>query len=140
MDKYVVGNGMAGKDKYTVGRDGKDKYMVGGGGQSPGQANNQAFVNYGSGDPVVESKSAFSYDNSDAKAKDIGDKSENMNMGGQVKNGIQSLNGFNAAGDLKLTYDQSSDWDAKKNAMARRKGMMDAMSGKENYDSPVPGK
>lgn len=142
VDKYMVGNGMAGKDQYKVGQNGKDKYMVGGGGQAPGQANNQAFVKYGSGDPVVESKSNFNYShNTDATAKDIGDQSENMNMGGAVKNGIQNMQGFDAGGDIKLTYDQSQDWDAKKNAMARRKGHLDNMAklkAGDQFNSPVP--
>lgn len=141
MDNYKVGNGAAGKDQYKVGRDGKDKYIVGNKQGSPGQANNQAFVNYGSGDPVVESKSAFNYDNSDAKAKDVGDESENMNFGGAYRNGMQSMNGFDAGGDIKLTYDQSSDWDAKKNAMARRKGQMESMAklkAGDQFASPVP--
>lgn len=141
VDKYLVGKGAAGKDQYKVGRDGKDKYMVGGGGSAVSQGNNSKFVNFGSGDPVVESKSQFDYPyNNESAVNDVGDRGDNSNFGGSVSNGINQQK-INAGGEIKLEYPQDEEWSVKKDAMARRKGLMESMrdvsGGSSQYNSPV---
>lgn len=139
-DTYDVGSSQK-KDRYMVGGNGKDRYYIGGGGKSPGQADNKKLGS-GDQDPVVGSKSAFNYPDDGPKTyKDIGDRADNMNFGGSLENGIRSDGVTHDGGQLQLVYSAKGDWDAKKDAMARRAGM--AFSNKEvgnrssQYNSPV---
>lgn len=137
-DKYEVGSSQS-KDRYVVGQNGKDKYYVGGGGKSPGQAENKSL---GSSDvdPVVGSKSAFNYPyTNDSTYKDVGDRGDNSNFGGAVEQGIKQDGVTRDGGQLQLVYAEKGDWDAKKDAMARRAAQAanakDYSSGQ--YHSPV---
>lgn len=137
MADFQVGS-KGGKDRYMVGwnGDGKSGYKVGGGGSSVGQSSNKALGGGGM-DPVVGSKSAFSY-SGEIDPKDVGDKSDNMNFGGSQSSGIPA-NKNSAGGEIQMTYSEKGDWSASKDAIARRKAMADssrAMSGSK-YDSPT---
>lgn len=131
--------GSAAKDRYMVGYNGskenKNAYKVGNS-KSNVSASSKAV---GEGmDSVVGGKSSFNYKEPDIK--DPGDKSENMNFGGEISNGIKSNKG-SVGGDLELSYSEKGDWDSQKNAMARRKANMEAASKyyskNGQYDSPT---
>lgn len=137
MADYKVGSA-GGKDRYMVGWNGDNKsgYKVGGGGSSVGQASNKSLGGLGM-DPVVGSKSAFSY-KGEVDPKDIGDKSDNMNFGGSSGSGMPA-NKQAAGGEIQLVYSEKGDYMASKDAIARRKAIADAgknYSGSK-YDSPT---
>lgn len=120
-DKYMVGSDQS-KDRYVVGQNGKDKYMVGGGGKSPGQADNASLTD--GNDPVVSSKSAFSYPY-DAKStyKDVGATGDNSNFGGGQVLSVSKDPEMAAGGDKSLSFSETGDFSSKKDAMARRAAM-----------------
>jgi hypothetical protein len=128
---YMVGRS-GGKDRYMVGynAEGKSGYKVGGGGSSVGQSSNESL---GGGDQAspAGAKSAFSY--KDIDTKDVGDRSDNMNFGGSIANGVRSET-------PSQEFSESGDWSVEKDAMARRKAMMESaakyMSNKE-YNTPT---
>ena len=138
-DIYKVGNG-PGKDRYMVGQKGKDVYAVGqmsskGGSKQGGGSNGLASSDV---DPVVGSKSQFNYKGIDPA--DVGDKADNMNFGGAVQNGIQKDNATGAGGEIPLAYSEKGDWDVQKDAMARRKRMIEmqrTVNGKVDFDTPT---
>lgn len=140
-DSYMVGR-KPGKDKYMVGAnvsaEAKNAYRVGNSKSGPGQSSNKALGS-GDQDPVVGSKSAFSY--SEMSTKDIGDKSDNMNFGGGESGGV-AKNPNKAGGEIDLVYSEKGSFNDSKDAMARRKARADASrdyakSG-DGYQSPVP--
>lgn len=124
MADYLVGK-KPGQDRYMVGQSSskQSSYKVGGGGAQVSQADNKTLGG-GALDPVVGSKSAFSYGDSDKSYKDVGDSSDNMNFGGSIDHGTASRP-TKAGGEIDLVYSEKGDWDDKKNAMSRRKAMME---------------
>lgn len=142
-DRYMVGSNNQ-KDRYAVGTYGqKDVYKVGGGGAAPGESDNKALVAFGAGDPVVESKSQFKYPyNTDATTKDIGDRGDNTNVSGAISNGIDNMKAQAGAGEISLVYSEKGNWDESKDAMARRKELMDNkkryFGNQSEYQTPTP--
>lgn len=124
--KYMVGNNSP-KDIYTVGQKGQPKYSVGGTNPvSPGQAKN-GKLSGGDQDGLVGSKSAFDYPKDNPSTyKDIGDRSEVGNFGGSGGSGVAKMPS-DVGGELKLSFSEKGSYDLSKDAMARRKGMMDGL-------------
>ncbi len=131
MSDYKVGSSGS-KDKYMVGWNKSESkaYKVGG---RDSQVESKDSGSLGGGDQAspAGAKSQFSHVEKDVK--DIGDKSPNMNFGGAVKVGIRA--------DMATEdYSEKGDWSDEKNAMARRKGMMDFASKYSNsagYETPT---
>lgn len=135
----MVGNNNP-KDLYTVGQRGQKPYSVGGNGKSVGQASN-GQLNGGDQDSPTGAKSAFKYsDDKPSTYKDIGDKNENSNFGGNVKDGVAKIP-LGPNGEVKLEFGQKGDWSDSKMAMARRAAISDTaktFSGRgSQYQSPV---
>lgn len=135
-DSYFVGNKSGGKDRYMVGwnesKSNASAYKVGNSKSGPSQSSKSVG---GDQDSVVGGKSAFSY--SEPDVKDPGDKSKNMNFGGEISNGIQSMKATGPGGDVMLSYSEKGDWSDSKNAMARRKANMEAYGKGDGYTSPT---
>ena len=145
MSDYMVGRKSGGKDRYMVGWNESSKnanaYKVGGGGSQVGQADNKKLGG-GDQDPVVGSKSGFQYAG-EVDPKQIGDRSDNMNMGGSTQEGIRANNGSGAGGEVEMSYTEKGEWSAQNDAMARRKAEADAAkryysNTGSQYDSPTP--
>lgn len=143
MSDYLVGRkAQGGKDRYMVGwnesKSNANAYRVGSGGSQVAQSDNKSLGG-GQMDPVVGSKSAFGYAG-ELDPKSVGDKSDNMNFGGEISNGIQQNSGAEVAGNL--AYTEKGDWNTSKDAIARRKANADAAkryySANGEYNSPVP--
>lgn len=141
MSDYMVGR-KGGKDRYMVGynESKSSAYKVGGGGSSVGQSSSEKL---GGGDQAspAGAKSAFQYpDDKDSTYKDVGDKADNMNFGGSISSGAPSLKG-SVAGDSQMSYTEKGDWSSSKDAMARRKAMMESskkyMGADGQYNSPT---
>lgn len=138
MADYMVGR-KPGSDKYMVGWNktaaNSNAYKVGNSKSGPSQSGKSVG---GDQDSVVGGKSAFSYSE---PAKEIGDKSDNMNFGGGESGGV-AKNPNKAGGEIDLVYSEKGSFSDSKDAMARRKARADAsrdyMSSGDGYKSPVP--
>lgn len=123
MADFMIGKGGSGKDRFMVGwnesKQNKSAYKVGTSASSPSQSNKSVG---GDQDPVVGSKSDFSYKEIDAK--DVGDRSPNMNLGGEVSSGTK-MDPTGTGGQLKLEYAEKGDWEASSGALSRRKASLD---------------
>lgn len=135
MGDYLVGKKSGGKDRYVVGwQDGKNPaYKVGGGKGSVASANNSELGGGDQASPAGQ-KSAFSYKGVDHSNKNDGSDSENMGFGGAVSSGMPS-------GNMTMEYSEKGDWDMGKNAMAKRKAMLEAankyLNNDDKYKSPT---
>lgn len=123
MADYMVGRSGSSKDRFMVGWNGSKNtpYKVGG---SQTQIASKDNGSLGGGDQAspAGAKSQFAHTGDDAGSlKQIGDESPNMNFGGAIKVGLR-------AGSPTEDYAEKGDWSDEKNAMARRKAMMDAAS------------
>lgn len=131
MSEFKIGS-KGGKDRYMVGwnADSKGTYKVGATGSPSGESSNGDMA--GEHDSPTARKSGFSYKGIDPK--DVGDRSDNMNSGETLKNGIGSL-GANqgAAGEIELSYTEKGE--ALKRAVGRFKAYQGF--GGDKYDSPT---
>lgn len=127
-DKYLVGTSKT-SDRYTVGQNGKDVYMVGikqSGGKQSGKSED-ADLDNGQLDSPAGAKSLFDYKNSsDKDIKAVGDKADNQNYGGGQVMGVTNDGKFQVGGTSSMILGEKGDYGAQKDAMARRKAMLDS--------------
>jgi hypothetical protein len=129
---YMVGKGSGGKDRYMIGwnksKENSSAYKVGVG--SGGKSGDTSKNVGGDQDSVVGGKSNFK--GPEVDYKDVGSKSDAANFGGTIGSAKYS------ADDGDLEYTETGSWDMKKDAMARRKALADAMSSLSGDNDVTP--